>query len=157
MPQTSKVDESPEFQFFWASGDPVGQPRPRARGFLAGSKVRVQMYNPGTTNKWVKAIKAAAAESSEYPKGTPLLVVLFFFFRRPKYHYGSRKGVPYLKDSAPVFATKKPDIDNIMKPPLDALTGLMYHDDSSIVAGFQVKYYTPDGMVPGVAASFYPL
>jgi Holliday junction resolvase RusA-like endonuclease len=55
------------------------------------------------------------------------------------------KGVlAWLKDAILVYAPKKPDIDNITKMVLDALNGVAYPDDRSIVSMSVSKLYDAD-------------
>jgi Holliday junction resolvase RusA-like endonuclease len=55
-----------------------------------------------------------------------------FFFTRPKSHFTS-KGAP--NPRAPVSHTKRPDIDNLVKAVMDAVTDteLFWFDDSQVV------------------------
>lgn len=50
--------------------------------------------------------------------------------RRPKDHF-STAGV--IKQWAPRFPTKKPDLDKTLRAIKDALTGIVYVDDSQVV------------------------
>lgn len=45
------------------------------------------------------------------------------------------------------FRMKAPDWDNLAKPIQDALTGLVYTDDKTVVAGTVVKLYGPENRV----------
>lgn len=92
------------------------QPRPRA--FCRGK--RAGMYNPDTADAWKMCIKNAV--SGLQLGDLPLGVIIHVTFKRPKSHYGSRQGVPYLKPAAPVWHTNKPDVDNVAKAILDAIS-----------------------------------
>ena len=48
----------------------------------------------------------------------PLIAFIEFYFRRPKIHF---KKNGQLKEDAPKFVTKTPDVDNCIKFVLDAL------------------------------------
>lgn len=72
-----------------------------------------------------------------FPSGTPVLVSLTFRFPRPRSHYGKRGLLP----SAPPAVSRKPDIDKLVRSVLDALTGLLWHDDSQVVGVMATKVW----------------
>ena len=61
---------------------------------------------------------------------TPLHVAIRFYLARPASHWGKKGVLP----SAPLFPAKKPDIDKLVRATLDAMTGIIFDDDSRIVA-----------------------
>ena len=68
---------------------------------------------------------------------------LIFYMPRPKSHYRTGKFSHILKDSAPSFHTKKPDVDNLSKAVLDAMTDAgILSDDSIVVQHYIYKKYT---------------
>lgn len=111
---------------FFVTGDPKGQPRPRA--FARGGQARV--YDPGTAEGWKSLIAFELRRHWDRKQvNGPISVDLIFHLRRPKSHY-NRKG---LKLSAPCWHTQKPDSDNLAKAVLDALTQCgVWHDDSQV-------------------------
>ena len=69
-------------------------------------------------------------------------VDLFFYMPRPKMHYGTGRNADIIKDRyANIFHIKKPDIDNLSKLVMDALTGVIWTDDSIVCKGFTEKVY----------------
>ena len=66
---------------------------------------------------------------------------------RPKAHYRSGRYSHLLKNNAPTLHTSKPDIDNIIKFYLDAMTGLFWKDDASICAVEAAKSYSEHSSV----------
>jgi crossover junction endodeoxyribonuclease RusA len=60
----------------------------------------------------------------------PIIATFRFYFPRPKSHFNS-KGE--LKANAPAFITKKPDVLKLARAVEDAMTGIVYRDDSQIV------------------------
>lgn len=126
---------------FTVLGIPKGQPRPRA--FHRGGKVRV--YDPGTAEGW-KACVALAARPylPEAPIDGPIHLQIHYTLPRPKSLM--RRGDP----SGVIPHTKKPDIDNINKATLDALTAIgMWRDDSQICSLSTSKYYAGKSSQPG--------
>jgi len=72
----------------------------------------------------------------------PLVVRVQFIFDRPAAHYGTRKGVKYLKDTAPYYKTTTPDLDKLCRSLGDALTqGGAIKDDDLIVCWHAEKIY----------------
>lgn len=67
-----------------------------------------------------------------------LAVSFTFYVRRPKGHYSKRGG---LLPSAPPFPTVKPDVLKLARAVEDALSGVVYRDDSQIVTEHLVKRY----------------
>lgn len=122
-------------------GDPKGQPRPKA--FSRGGHARV--YDPGTAEGWKSQIAVAAKEVGAVGlmiQG-PISIRIHAYFKRPKGHYRTGKNAHLLKEDAPDYNTSKPDFDNIGKATCDALTHLgVWKDDSQVVVGTIVKYYT---------------
>lgn len=72
----------------------------------------------------------------------PMSVGLTFYQARPIGHYGSGRNAHLIKDSAPVYPIKPPDIDKLTRAVLDALTiAGVWVDDSQVVASTQRKRY----------------
>lgn len=135
----------PEIRFY-AQGEPKGQPRPRAFG--RGKMIRV--YDPATAEGWKNQIAVAAKESiPESPITGPVCVRLELYFSRPRAHYRSGKFSATLKDSAPGYHTSKPDVDNVIKSILDALTILRFWNDDSQVCDTRCRKLYDDGRGPG--------
>jgi Holliday junction resolvase RusA-like endonuclease len=77
----------------------------------------------------------------------PLAVKLDFVMQRTKGHFGSGKNANVLKDSAPRYHTVKPDVLKMGRAIEDALTGVLWVDDSQIAIEVLRKTY---GQRPGV-------
>ncbi|HWV56066.1 MAG TPA: RusA family crossover junction endodeoxyribonuclease [Longimicrobiales bacterium] len=67
----------------------------------------------------------------------PIEIVFRFFVRRPKSHFGARG----LRPSAPRHPTIRPDVLKLARGVEDALSGIVYADDSQIVREQLVKEY----------------
>lgn len=98
---------------------------------------------------WRNDVKAAAtaAMGSETPSFGPIDLVCHFVFQRPKAHYGTGGRAEILKESAPLFVVKQPDLDKLIRAIGDALTGVVYRDDAQIASLHTTKSY---GDRPGV-------
>lgn len=80
---------------------------------------------------------AASQARTEAPTRLPVGIGIAFVFVRPKSHYTS-KGE--LRAGAPSHPGK-PDIDKLCRAVLDALTGILYHDDAQVVSLNASKRY----------------
>lgn len=126
----------------------IGKPQPA--GSKSGAPIRrkngsigVAMRDSNPRAKPWQAIVAHAAReaySGDLLRG-PLDVTMTFFLPRPKGHYGTGKNSAKLKPSAPYFPTKKPDALKLARGTEDALTGVVYADDSQIVVERLEKAY----------------
>lgn len=99
---------------------------------------------------WQAEVRSRATEAMaerELLTG-PLSVTMKFTLVRPKGHFGT-KG---LKPSAPDYPTVKPDVLKLARGVEDALTGIVWRDDSQIVHEFIAKNYGDrDGVAIQVA------
>jgi crossover junction endodeoxyribonuclease RusA len=91
--------------------------------------------------KWRGDVRQAV--EGHYPDIDPIeggfLVDLGFFFRRPKAHTNS-KGI--VKPSAPIWHVQSPDTDKLVRSVLDALTGVVWHDDKQVAIVHAAKYWS---------------
>lgn len=102
------------------------------------------------THEWRNAVAGAAIEVFGGPLlDEPLQMDTTFFFQRPKSHYGSGRNADKKKPSAPVFHTKKPDTTKLIRSTEDALTGIIYRDDSIIITQTNRKIYVEKDDRPG--------
>lgn len=117
---------------FKVPGSPVAQPRPRATSVNG----RARMYEAKKTHA-VHSFKATVRMAAEQayqgaPLDGPLFMSLTCVLPRP--------GKPKKRsDNPPYYATKKPDLDNLMKSVADALSGILYRDDKQIAEVNMVK------------------
>ena len=84
----------------------------------------------------------------------PLDVTMTFVASRPKGHWGTFRGVPRLKPSAPDYPTVKPDVLKLARSTEDAMTGVVWRDDASTVRLTLAKRY---GERPGVWVRIQPM
>jgi crossover junction endodeoxyribonuclease RusA len=95
---------------------------------------------------WREAVRQEALKAGAPMALGPVFVELVFRFARPKAHFNS-KG--QLKPNAPTHVITKPDIDKIERSVLDALTGVLFKDDSQVCRLFAMKMYCNDGELEG--------
>lgn len=137
---------------FFASGDPKGQPRPRAFARKMGAKFVARVFDSGTAEGWKSQIATAAlAHRPAAPLQGPVKLTLTFSFPRPKKHYRSNNPAKGLREDAPHFHTGKPDNDNLQKAVMDAITQLggFWIDDAQVAQVLSRKIYST---VPGCMA-----
>ena len=121
---------------FQVTGEPKGQPRPRAFARKMGSIHVARFYDSDVADVWKRAVQIALLEMATQTRWEltlgPVAVELRFAMPRPKSHFGA-KG---LKPSAPVHHVGKPDADNTCKLILDQITrsGCVWRDDSQVVS-----------------------
>ena len=104
---------------------------------------------------WRQAIQAATHNIPRHNEAVTVTVT--FLMPRPKQHYGTRQGQPYLKPTAPTYVTTKPDIDKLVRSTLDGLTDSGVLSDDNIVAVLTAKKrYVKDGEEPGAVINIQP-
>ncbi len=121
---------------FTIYGEPVAQGRPR---FARRGKF-TQAYDPPDSREYKKYVKLLASQNRPHtPIEGPVELKLLIY--RPLLKSMSKK-----KKAAAVAGAlrpiKKPDVDNVAKGIMDAMTGIIWADDKQVV-GLQVsKYYS---------------
>jgi Holliday junction resolvase RusA-like endonuclease len=98
--------------------------------------------NEKALESWRTVVGLTARNAYKGPVLDELLVACFEFVQpRPKAHYGTGKNAGSLKDSAPAAPGKKPDGLKLARAVEDALSGVLYTDDSLIVSEIVTKRY----------------
>ena len=121
---------------FTVPGDPVGKARPRATS--AGPYVR--MYTPKKTMDYENLVRRCFTESGGKMISGPVCLEAKLYFQMPK-SFSQKKQ----RELAYSNCEKKPDIDNVIKIIGDALNGIAYKDDSSIVSVTATKQWAAQG------------
>ena len=104
---------------------------------------------------WRQAIQVATHNIPRHTEAVTVTVT--FLMPRPKQHYGTRQGQPYLKPTAPTYVTTKPDIDKLVRSTLDGLTDSGVLSDDNIVAVLTAKKrYVKDSEEPGAVINIQP-
>ena len=121
---------------FTITGEPKGQPRPRAFARKMGAVHVARFYDSDVADEWKRAVQIVVLDASIVHKWPltlgPVAISMCFSLPRPKSHFGA-KG---LKPSAPVHHSGKPDADNLAKLVMDQITksGRVWRDDSQVVS-----------------------
>lgn len=139
----------------------IAQPGGSKRGFAirrGGKRVGGKMVGGEFTGKiatvdanpkakdW-KALVALVAQQAHHGRPLltgPLCVTLTFHRPRPKVHYGNNGLKSWAERE---FPTGRPDVLKLARAIEDGLTGILWHDDSQIVAEHIYKVYRD---APGV-------
>lgn len=122
---------------FHVDGQPIGQGRPR---FVSRGKF-VRAYDPKKSRDYKNSIKAILSEcyfDDPIEKDIPVKVIIKAVFPIPKSYTKKRKQGIIEGLERP---TKKPDIDNIEKIILDAMSGVVYYDDAQVCSTSVIKKY----------------
>ena len=121
-------------------------------GFYNPKAKRVIMAPANKRQKpWMAVVRLAATEAYSGPPLTgPIAYEFWFYLPRPRSHFGSGKNSDKLKTSAPAYPTTKPDLTKMVRAVEDALTGVLWKDDSQVVSQRVVKRYHDHPGKPGV-------
>jgi Holliday junction resolvase RusA-like endonuclease len=135
---------------FIVEGVPKAQPRPRA--FVNRATGRASVYDAGTAEHWKSQIAEAAREHlPDKPLDCPVAIDIKFAMPRPKRLM--RKKDP----GGAMPHTSKPDMDNLAKAVMDALTQLgMWLDDSQVYEQRASKRYAFKGGRVGASVLIQP-
>jgi Holliday junction resolvase RusA-like endonuclease len=90
---------------------------------------------------WMALVQEAARSALPAdwrPQRGPIRLFVYFRLRRPKVHYTPKGAV---KRSAPEHPTVKPDLTKLVRAIEDALTGIVWRDDSQIIYQTASKEY----------------
>ena len=124
-------------------GSPRPQGRPRTRIVTPhGRKPVATIYEDGKDKRAKVHIQSnVRKDAPAQPLIGPLKVVIYYTMQRPLNEYGTGRNAGQLKTTAAQFHIKKPDVDNMAKLTIDALTGIFWHDDSQICDLRVIKDY----------------
>ncbi|MBA2631057.1 MAG: RusA family crossover junction endodeoxyribonuclease [Thermoleophilaceae bacterium] len=147
VPQGSKQPFVPTY----GNGEPVrrhkaGCPLGGGRATGCGCPIMVNQVDDQADrlHTWRETVGWYARMAYKGPLIDELLTASFVFFEpRPKAHYGTGRNERLLKDSAPACPRGAPDLHKLTRAVEDALTKVVYTDDSLIVSAFAAKRYCP--------------
>jgi len=132
---------------FFVDHKPIAQPRQRHRiiGFGEGSFVHNYTPSAHPVQSFKDAIRNGAKKAYFNPAGCgPYAVRLVLLFPRPKRMVWKKRPMP-----REVHASK-PDVENVGKAVLDALTGIIWVDDSQVCDLRIQKFYASGSEKAGV-------
>lgn len=131
----------------------LGRPRPKGSARpIKTADGRVFMEAPANAIEWQNKVTQAALQRCEtrgwkISETGAFALRVKYFFGRPKSHYGTGRNREVLKPSAPAYPISRAvgDIGKLTRAIEDALTGVVYRDDSQIVEEALAVLYAPPG------------
>lgn len=130
-------------------------------GHLEGQS-RIAEGNDKDHEKRIKAwkLRVATAAHLAYP-GTPVegpvAVEIIDFRKRPANQMGTGRNAGALKDSASKYPTTTPDCGKTARLIEDAMSGVIYKDDSQIVEERLMKLFAAPGAHPRIEVTVWVL
>lgn len=137
----------PPIEFFVAG---IPKPAGSKRGFYIEKIKRVIITDACKGSKdWKTDVKH---EAQEHYSGDlwdcPISLSLTFRVERPKGHFRSGANSKLVKESAPILPITRPDLLKLARGVEDALTGIIWKDDSQICVERLLKQYdSPPGVL----------
>lgn len=135
-----------------------GQPAPQGSksAFVRGGRA-VLVEQSKRVKPWRQAVVEAISRTPAASFDEAVVARVTFIMPRPKAHFGSKGGQPYLKQSAPTFVTSTPDLDKLLRSTLDGITESgMIADDKQVVICHAQKRYCKPGEAPGALIHVEP-
>lgn len=122
---------------FFAAGipRPQGSKRNLGRGRMAESSRHLKAWRNFIT------LQAKMEMRGQEILTGPVAVSLWFRMPRPKSHYRHCDGQLVLRPGVANHHSCKPDVDKLARAVLDALTGVVYRDDSQVSRMTVLKLY----------------
>jgi Holliday junction resolvase RusA-like endonuclease len=134
----------------------VGRPAPQgSKSYLGKGRFKEQSPHVAAWRNDVR--NAAALAFGEALVDGPILTEITFIIARPKCHHVSGNPSKPLKPSAPFWHTSAPDRDKLERATNDALTGVIWADDSQVAATLSQKVYAEPGVASGAIIYVYLL
>lgn len=116
-------------------------------------RLKIRMVDACKTRKpWMDAVAFGARRRHQgRPFEGPVKFLMKFYMPRPKSHYGTGRNASVLKASAPREHLQKPDLTKLIRCAEDALTGILWVDDSQVIMqGPPSKEWNVAAAQPGV-------
>jgi Holliday junction resolvase RusA-like endonuclease len=137
---------------FEVEGVPAPQGSKKAVPHRTTGRVMMIDVNSPALKAWrrlvsLKATNALAWNPSPELREGGLAVEVVFFLPRPKSHRRTGRNAHLLRADAPEFPGK-PDLDKLVRAVFDALTDVVWTDDSQVVSVQASKVFA-DGFEPG--------
>ncbi|MBN2312347.1 MAG: RusA family crossover junction endodeoxyribonuclease [Sedimentisphaerales bacterium] len=115
------------------------------------SQIIVTHANPAT-KQWMDSVRFFALKAAQrmVPTTEAVCLKLIFLKDRPKGHFGSGRNTGMIRSSAPAHFTTVPDLTKLTRAVEDGLTGIVWKDDSQVIAQETLKRYCRADEKPGV-------
>lgn len=118
---------------FFVPGIPIPKGSARAITRKGMKRPVVVQDNKERQQPWAASIGYHAKQTGvELQKSGAIALKLTFYMPRPSAHYRAGDRSKGLKVTAPLYHTKTPDLDKLVRCVKDALTGVVWHDDSQV-------------------------
>jgi Holliday junction resolvase RusA-like endonuclease len=123
---------------FFVPGIPV--PKGSAKAFVVKGRAIVTQTNRDRQKPWASDISYTAQKemNGDLPTTEAVSISMTFVMPRPKSHLRANGDV---KGSAPKYPISKPDADKLVRLVLDALTDVVWKDDSQVTELYTEKVY----------------
>lgn len=118
----------------------LGEPKAQKRHRHVRMGNFVRQYDPSASDKG-DFLSIVQYNAPKEPFAVPLAIAIRFYFTRPKSHFKTGKNSHVMKDTAPLWHTSKPDVDNMAKFLMDSLNKIYWKDDSYIADCLIIKQY----------------
>lgn len=134
----------------------VGRPAPQgSKTYLGKGRFKEQSNHVAA---WRNDVRNAASRAfGEALADGPILTEMVFMFARPKCHFVSSNPDNPLRTNAPFWHTSAPDRDKLERATNDALTGVIWVDDSQVAATLSQKIYAEPNTPSGALIHVYRL
>jgi Holliday junction resolvase RusA-like endonuclease len=139
-----KDPDHDEFAFYvQVSGPPAAMPRPTSMAWLKDGQLKKRVFNG--KGKQIKEFREqcknqlTAQGATVFPvhPSNPVTVDIIFYRKVPKANHSKVRTARGTKMTQ--WDCKKPDLDNLAKFVMDALTGVFYSDDEQVVRLSSIK------------------
>ena len=122
----------------------TGKPLMTPRLDKSGRPVLLPKDDNPRSDAWMRKVNRAARDvmKNARPLQGPLDLALRFYLARPQYHFGTGRNAGVVKDRYRLARhTVTPDRLKLARAVEDALSGVVYADDSQTVTGVVEKHY----------------
>jgi Holliday junction resolvase RusA-like endonuclease len=139
---------------FTVAGTPVPGGSKKAWAHPTTGRILVADDSGARGREWRARVAAVAQQAwPDGPLEGPLVLTVTFHLARPKGHFGTGKNARNTRPSAPLYPANKPDTSKLVRALEDALTGVLWRDDSQVVTQHVAKRWG----VPGADVEVRPM